>query len=219
MSNISMKKGLFLIGILLVPSVIYLLFSLGEHNTSRLEFFGSIESVSEEGDTVYASLPFPELRDQHGNEVDRSVLDGRVLVLDIFSNPCDESCSDKISTLNNYLNRIGLNDEWILLSIANGPMSQVELKELSVKNLYKGGNWHFASFSDDLARETFVNALFIETSQVKNESEIPTSKVALLDQNQKIRAFFDTRLQRDNKTLQDAIKLLIQEPHISWKEQ
>jgi hypothetical protein len=117
------------------------------------------------------------------------------------------------------LNRIGLNDEWILLSIANGPMSQVELKELSVKNLYKGGNWHFASFSNDLARETFVNALFIETSQVKSESEIPTSKVALLDQNQKIRAFFDTRLQRDNKTLQDAIKLLIQEPHISWKEQ
>ena len=213
-----MKKGLFLVGILLVPSVVYLLFSLGEHNTARLGYYGSIDKVTEAGDTIFNPLHFPRMTDQDGNELSTAELHGRVIVVDIISNPCTEACSDKISTLNNYLNRVGLNDQWVLLSIAMEPMSQSELKELSTKNLFKGGNWYFASLQDESEMTAFANALFVETMQVDGLSGLPTTKVALLDQNQRIRAYFDLRLQQDNKTLQDAIKLLIQEPHISWKE-
>ena len=218
MSITFMKKGLFLIGILLVPSMVYLLFSLGEHNTARLGFYGTIERITENGDTVYSAQNFPVLIDQDGNTIDQSELYGRVLVVDIFSNPCDADCADKISTLNNYLYRIGLNDKWMLLSIANEQISAEELKELSTKNLYKGGNWSFATIKNASDKDAFVKSLFVDTKQVNSISDIPTSKVAVLDQNQIIRAFFDARLQQDNKTLQDAIKLLIREPHISWKK-
>ena len=63
-----------------------------------------------------------------------------------------------------------------------------------------------------------MERLFVTTGQMGSVNDIPSTKVVVLDQNQRIREFFDLRLQQDNKTLQDAIKLLIQEPHISWKE-
>jgi cytochrome oxidase Cu insertion factor (SCO1/SenC/PrrC family) len=213
-----MKKGLFLIAILLVPSVVYLLFSLGQHNTARLGFYGEVESISENGDTVFRSVHIPKLFARDGNAVDLTSLNGRVLVVDIFDQPCGDACYDKISTLNNYLNRIGLNEEWILLSISLNPMGMSELKALSEKNLYKGGNWVFATTESKHDIDELVESLFVSTQQVGGINEMPTSKVVVLDQDQRIREFFDLKLQQDNKTLQDAIKLLIQEPHISWKE-
>jgi len=213
-----MKKGLFLIAILLVPSVVYLLFSLGQHNTARLGYYGEVESISENGDTVFQSVPFPDLVTQNGNSMDVSNLNGRVLVVDIFDQPCDAACYDKISTLNNYLNRIGLNEEWMLLSISMKPMEMGALKNLSEKNLYKGGNWMFATAKSQSDIDELVERLFVTTGQMGSVNDIPSTKVVVLDQNQRIREFFDLRLQQDNKTLQDAIKLLIQEPHISWKE-
>lgn len=218
MSIHKVKKGLILIAILLVPSIVYMLFSLGEHHTAKLGFYGNIDSISDSGDTIYKSIAFPKLMDQKGAELTYEELEGKVLLVDFMNWPCDDACSDKILTLNNYLNKIGYKDQWLLMSIVSNEISPDNLKGLSQKTLYHGDNWVFARCENRDEILALQSAMFLSTQQVNSEEKLPSSKVALLDQSQKIRAFFDLRLQQDNKTMQDAIKLLIQEPHISWKE-
>lgn len=209
-----MKKGLFLVGILLVPSVIYMLFSLGEHHTSRLGFAGAYE-VNVTGDTVFKPVSIPDMIDQDGNVISSSTLNGRVVLLNTFRWPCDEACATSLTTLNNYLHKTGFENDWLLLNVCLDSISQTELLELSQKKLYNGDNWSYAK-SDDLTQ--FLTDCYVNTNKVGSIENLPTTEVLLLDQQQRIRTFFNLRFQKDNRTMEDAIKLLIQEPHISWKE-
>ncbi|MEZ4720599.1 MAG: hypothetical protein R2813_01835 [Flavobacteriales bacterium] len=209
-----MKKGLFLVGILLVPSVIYMLFSLGEHHTSRLGFSGAYE-IDEMGDTVFKPVIIPAMMDQNGNSISKSTLDGKVVLLNTFRWPCDEACATSLTTLNNYLHKTGFENDWLLLNVCLDSISQAELHEFSEKKLYSGNNWLYAS-SDDLTQ--LLTECYINTGKLSSVEELPSTEVVLLDQQQRIRTFFNLRFQKDNKTMEDAIKLLIQEPHISWKE-
>lgn len=210
-----MKKGIFLVAILLVPSVIYLLFSLGQHNMAKLGYFGEFDHVDEIGDSIVLPVAIPTLNVANDSDFQKEGLADRVILIHLFQWPCGDQCIDNIATLNNYLNRVGLNEEWALLSICRDSISQQELNDLSVKNLYKGGNWHFATSPQ---REELTQALFIKTDRSLSIKEITPTEVVLLDQSRRVRGFFDLRFQQDNKTMQDAIKVLIQEPHIQWKD-
>ncbi|HAW20521.1 MAG TPA: hypothetical protein DCX14_10085 [Flavobacteriales bacterium] len=209
-----MKKGIFLVSILLVPSIIYLLFSLGQHNMAKLGYYGEFDQLDEMGDSLVFPVNVPALNVANIDDFGEDDLKDRVVLMHLFQWPCDDQCIDNIATLNNYLNRVGLNEEWTLLSICRDSISQKELEDLSVKNMYKGGNWHFATSPN---HRELVDALFIRTQRASSISDIVSTEVVLLDQSKRVRGFFDLRFQQDNKLMQDAIKVLIQEPHVKWK--
>lgn len=207
-----MKKGLFLVAILLVPSIIYLLFSLGKHHTGKLGFDGKYE-VSNQGDTNFLALQFPDMVSSDGEKISNSSLEGKVVVIHFFHWPCDEGCKTEFATINNYLNQIGLNERWELLNIAIDSISLSDLGALASMKIYDGKNWFYcAPQSTEQANLLRMNA-FESTHDIDH----PTSTVVLLDQKQFIRARFDLKMQPQIKLLQDAIKLVVQEPHISWK--
>lgn len=206
-----MKKGLFLVGILLVPSIIYLLFSLGEHRTSRLGFEGAY-TIAPNGDTVFNSVALPPLTDQHGSTITTHTIAGKAILVNPFRWPCDDACATSLTTLNNYLHDTGFESDWVLLNICLDSITTDDLRGLSEKTLYKGDNWLYAKSTDSVALARFITDCFTQ------DEETPILKTALLDQRQCVRTFFNLRYQQDNKKMGDAIKLLIQEPHLSWKE-
>jgi hypothetical protein len=38
-----------------------------------------------------------------------------------------------------------------------------------------------------------------------------------LDQSHVVREFFNSRIYKENKKMEDAIKMVLKEPHMSWK--
>lgn len=212
-----MRKGIILILVLLFPSIIYLLFSLGKHHVERLGFYG--DYTVEEGDTVYVPAPLPTLVDQRGALWTPGQLEGKVLVIDLFRWPCEEQCKTKMATLTNYLNKVGHTDQWLLISIClSDSVGEDVLDELSTRHLYEGGNWHFARAAEPAELDRFLEYAFVHTGRVKNISALPSDEFLLLDQGGRIRSFFDSRIYKENKKLEDAIKLLLKEPFIDWKE-
>lgn len=210
-----MRKGIYLIGILLVPSVIYLLFSLGEHNMARLGFYGQYD-LGANGDTIFLPAVLPNLETADGATITSEALDGKVVLMHFFNWPCHEACKTRLATLNNYLHKYGNAQEWVLISAAMDSISTSDLKDLSAKNLYNHNNWKYTK--GDQVAEFHGQLMQFNQPNSENDSNVnPMDVVVLLDQQQRIRSYFNLRLQQDNKRIEDAIKILIQEPHISWK--
>lgn len=213
-----MRKGLFLVIILLFPSIIYMLFSLGEHRVEKIRSYGEY-MLSDTGDTVYLPLPDLGLIDESGNEFFISDLRGKPIVLDVFASPCDQPCMKKGVTLVNYLNELPERDKWAVLSLSLSPeIGMLELKELRNQHLPEMENWMFVKAKDSAELNTFLSYLFVQSKQEQSLSELPSKYFALIDQQGVIRAFFDSRIYKENRKLEDAIKLLLQEPYLTWKE-
>lgn len=212
-----MRKGLFLIVILLFPSIIYLLFSLGQHNVKKLEFYGSY-TISAEGDTIYNPVSLPDLVDASGETISAKTLEGKVIVVDVIDQPCDEGCRTKMATLANYLHKLDMRDRWMLVTISMSNEHPEELSALAGDVANLGENWSIASAMDPAALQSFLDEVFVKTGRANSVEELPSKEFMILDQGGHIRSYFDSRIYKENRKLEDAIKVLIQEPHIEWKE-
>lgn len=207
-----MRKGLYLIIILLFPSLIYLIFSLGEHNVSLPRFYGEYE-VSEAGDTTYLSVAFPTLVDAQGRVINGSSISGKVVVVDVFTQPCDETCRTKMATLANYLHKMEMRDKWMVVSIAMNETDAAGLQVLSEQVYNVGDNWRVSKPENPHALTSFLEACFVKTERVASIEELPSREFFILDQKGRIRSYFDSRIYKENRKLEDAIKILLKEPH------
>lgn len=213
-----MRKGIYLLVILLFPSIIYMLFSLGTHNVGRLGFYGDAE-LSAEGDSIFQPVPSIQLKEALGASFPLSSLEGKIVVLDVIDWPCDETCKKTGVTLANYLVDVEKKEEWVVLTICiNSAVDEAVLADFASKHLAEGVNWRFVTAESEAELEQFLNYVFIDTKQLKSLEELPTQDVVLMDSQLRLRAYFDSRIHKENKKLEDAIKLIIQEPFISWKE-
>lgn len=212
-----MKKGLFLLGILLFPSIIYLLFSLGEHHVQKLGAFGDYE-VNTDGDTVYAPVPELHLNFSNGETKSLRDLKGRAIILNFFKFPCEEDCKKKGATLANYLIELAEPEKWCILNVnLNSDATTHELAESAKAHSIGMDNWFFASMVDSTEANVFLEYVFLKNEKANNISNIPNDYFVMIDQNQIVREFFDSRIYKENRKMEDAIKLVLKEPHMSWK--
>lgn len=212
-----MRKGLFLVIILLFPSIIYMFFSLGEHHVKRLGYYGSYD-VNDAGDTVYRAISIPQLIDDQGKTLDSQKLSGQVVVVDLFTYPCEDQCAKHFTTLANYLNDVAEKEKWTLISICLTPdINTDQMRELRSKLIYEGDNWRLAAFQDSASIEEFLTTVFVDTKRVTSTNELPSSEFVLIDQQGRIREFFNSKIYNENKKMEDAIKLVIKEPFMPWK--
>lgn len=215
----TMRKGFYLILILLFPSIIYMLFSLGEHRVEKLRSFGAY-TLNEEGDTVYQPVADLVFMNSLGDVIHFDDLRGKPVVLDVFGIPCSDTCMRKGVTLVNYLNEIPEREKWVVLSLAmeTGVPSE-ELEAIRGKHLPEMTNWYFASAEDDGELRAFLDYAYVESGAAGSLDELPIREFVLIDQQGVIRAFFDSRIYKENRKMEDAIKLLLQEPYLTWKEE
>ncbi|NQV52051.1 MAG: redoxin domain-containing protein [Flavobacteriales bacterium] len=213
-----MRKGFFLLLILLFPSIIYLLFSLGKHHVEKIRSFGSY-TVNQEGDTTYAPVPDLIFMDHSGSVVHLDDLRGKPIVLDLFPFPCDDPCRKKGVTLVNYLNELPEREKWIVLSLSmKTEVDPADLHELQQAHLPEMTNWYFAAAEDEEELSRFLDYVFVETGRIGKVDDLPGKDFALIDQQGVIRAYFDSRIHKENRKLEDAVKLLLQEPFLTWRE-
>lgn len=213
-----MRKGVFLILILLFPSIVYLLFSLGEHRVEKIGSFGKY-TVGQDGDTNYVPIPPLELYTSTDSMFVISDLRGNPVLIDLFEIPCDEACMKKGVTLVNYLHELPERDQWRVLSIGlKAGIAPDELRRLEQLHLPEMKNWSFVTAMDQTALDAFIHYLFIETGRLSSASDLPSSEFVLIDQQGVIRGFFDSRTHADSRKMEDAIKLLLKEPYLTWKD-
>lgn len=213
-----MRKGFYLILILLFPSIIFLIFSLGEHHVTKMGSYGSYQ-VQDNGDTIYKPVPDLVFVDHDGHELSMEDLRGKPVLFDFYTVPCDEACRKKGVTLVNYLNDVAEKEKWMVLSVCvDSVVSQADLKQLKNDHLPEMQSWKFVSAKNQKELEAFLQYAFVNTQRLESLSQIPSKDFMLIDQQGIIREYFDSRIHKENKKLQDAIKLLVKEPFMTWKE-
>lgn len=195
-----------------------MLFSLGEHHVRKLGFAGEYE-LNADGDTIYKPVPDLNLTTMNGDQIQLGNLEDQIIVLNLIDWPCDEACKKKSVTLVNYLIDVAEKEKWTILTLSVNPETPAnELKEFAELHKSEGVQWLFATAPDASSREQFLDYVFVRTGRVQSISELPNTDIVLLDQQKRIREFFDSRIYKENKKLEDAIKMTIKEPFISWKE-
>lgn len=213
MKRFSLKKGSILVAILLVPSVLFLVFSLGKHHIKDVPVLAPIEVRGT--DTIYQTLPNIVFETAQGTVFSLDSLRGKILVVDFFTNPCNAPCMKKGAMLANLQNEFKDKESLAILSISlDTAMGQPEMQKLADKHVPKHGMWYFLK-TRKLA--TLVGAAFAGKEDPPALSDLPTTDYILFDHQQRIRGYFDSRMLEDNKTLQDAIKVLMREPYIPHK--
>lgn len=184
----------------------------------KMGSYGSYR-IAENGDSIFKSVPNMVMMDQDGNSFSIDDLNGEPVLFDFFSMPCNEACMKKGVTLVNYLNDVSEQDKWNVVSVClDNTVTLEELESLRKNHLPEMEKWRFAKVMDDDQLNAFLEYTFVNTQQLKSRSELPSKHFVLVDQQGIIREFFDSRVHKENKKLQDAIKLLLKEPHMTWKE-
>ncbi len=195
-----------------------MIFTLGEHHVVKMGSYGSYR-IAENGDSIFKPVPNMVMMDQDGNSFSIDDLNGEPVLFDFFSMPCNEACMKKGVTLVNYLNDVSEQDKWNVVSVClDNTVTLEELESLRKNHLPEMEKWRFAKVMDDDQLNAFLEYTFVNTQQLKSRSELPSKHFVLVDQQGIIREFFDSRVHKENKKLQDAIKLLLKEPHMTWKE-
>lgn len=179
----AVKKGVYLLAILLLPSVIYVVFSLGQHNVSKLPFLGPFTVI--DGDTVYEAIPI-------------AINKPTVLYAPRELN------ETTLSTLVNFGSKLEWRSKWQVVIANTDSAALAHAKQTLV---VETENWSYLRLQQE---DTEVLHRFWG-------EETSAEMVHLVDAKGHLRGSFDPRLHADNLLLSDGVKLLLQEPHIQWK--
>lgn len=227
----SLKKGVVLFSILLLPSILYLLLTTGKHNFGELPIIGAktpVEVLNEKGETVIDTMyhtiaPF-QLIDQSGQVFDSKSLEGSIYVADFFFTICPTICPVMSSNMKTLQDEFGKYDDFKLVSFTvypEGDSAEV-LKAYGERYGADFDTWTFLTGEKDsiynLAYKSyFCNAMedsaapggFLHSSNfvlIDKEGRIRSG----VDSNTKaIRAVYDGTSEAAMKALKEDIRTLL----------
>jgi len=228
MSQFSLKKGSFLIVILLFPSLIYMIFSVGKHNVATLGYFGPKEVVQqmvdgeEVVDTIYHTIPAFSLTDHTGKTFTQEEMKGKVCVIDFFYTGSETRCPIVSAQMALVLRKYEDHKNVLFLSHSLDPENDTPMRMQAYAEslLAPPEKWRFLTGTQEEMYDLLANAYLqpIETEGKNLEEQVKQIRLVLVDQEGRVRAYFDGRMFNETRKLQDAIKLLLMEPFIPRKE-
>ncbi|MCF8284344.1 MAG: SCO family protein [Sphingobacteriales bacterium] len=213
MNNRGLKTTIILFLILVVPAVGYLLLRTGTNHFKPLPIFG--ERYEEAGDTVYHTVGDFAFINQYGDTVSSNSLKGNIKIVNFFFTDCKTICPKMSSQLERVQKKTQTVDNIVILSHTVNPESDsvpVLMKYAEMHGAMKN-KWHFLTGDKKelyrIAREGYlVNAL--QGDGGPNDF-IHTEMFVLIDQNQRIRGFYDGTSAGAVDTLIDELKVLLKE--------
>ena len=219
------KKVLFLVAILLLPSVFYLMLYTGEHNYTRLPYLGNHEVVKQvDGsyDTVYHQIPYFEFTNQDGKKVTRDDLLGNIYVADFFFVTCPTICPKMATNMGYIQKKFQERKDLKFISITVNPEHDtVEvLKEYAEKVHANTESWSFLTGEKDKIYDIAFNGFFVN---VMRDSIAPggflhSQMLILVDKEGHVRGYFDGTVYSEmKKDLTDAIDILYREEVVPLK--
>lgn len=223
--NPKIKKFIYLIAILLLPSIFYLFLYTGKHNFHRLEFIGPKEAVlNDDGkyDTIYHQIPYFEFVNQDGNKITRDDLLGHVYITDFFFATCPTICPKMTTNMSYLQEKFKDNKNLKFLSITVNPEhdSVSVLKEYAEKVHADTKSWDFVTGNKDSIYDIAFNGFFVSTQRdsIAPGGFLHSGMLILVDKNAHIRGYFDGTTHKEIKEkLIDAIDILYKEDVVPLK--
>lgn len=208
------KQLLFLLFVLLFPSLLYILLSTGKHNFIRLGYVGP-KTVNNAGDTSYHSIAPFSFTNQYGEQVSDESLQGKIYVANFFFATCEGICPAMSSQLLRLQERFADKKDLVLLSHTVDPEhDDVEvLHAYSEKYKAIKNKWHFVTGNKadiyTLAQKSYlVNALEADDPSAE-EAFIHSELFILIDKEKHIRGIYDGTSTAAVNDLIDDIKVLM----------
>lgn len=219
------KKVIFLVAILLLPSFFYLMLYTGEHNYTKLPYIGPKETIKNDKggfDTLYHQIPFFEFTNQDGNKVNRDDLLGSVYVADFFFVTCPTICPKMATNMAYVQKKFEDRKDLRFISITVNPEHDtVEvLKEYSELVHADNRNWDFLTGKKEEIYDVAFNGFFINAAkdEVAPGGFLHSQYFILIDKNAHIRGIFDGTIHKEIKEkLTDAIDILYKEEIVPLK--
>jgi protein SCO1/2 len=216
-------KWLILVIILLLPGIILILLSKGDHRFTTLPYYGHKypttklvegESVN---DTIYHQIPYWSFTDQDGELVTQKEYDGKIYIVDFIFTTCPGICpimTTHMEQLQFKLDKPGLKEIPFISYTVNPENDTPEV-------LYKYGKEHGADFD----RWTFLTGekqkiyeLGVEGYLVSTREDalaeggfLHSEKFILVDWDHHIRGFYNGTDINEISRMSDDIKILLKE--------
>jgi protein SCO1 len=214
----SAKQVLLLILILILPALIYVFLSTGNHNIKTLPIFGIKQAFEKEVDgkiivdTNYHTIPNFSFLNQYGDTISQKVLDDKITVVDFFFTTCKSICpkmSDQLAVVQEKFR----NDTAIIIlsHTVNPAYDNVDIMAEYAKEYGAiTGKWHFLTGSKkeiyDMARfGYYITALDGDGGE---HDFIHSEKLVLVDRYKRIRGYYDGTSPEEVIKLIEDIKLL-----------
>lgn len=223
-----MKKYIYLLFILLFPSLLYVWLSKGQHHYKYLPIFGEkipvVDTVNNQIviDTIYHTLFDFNFLNQNGDSISFKNLEGKIVVAEFFFSNCEGICVKMNQEMNRVYQKTQNMEDLVILSFTVDPErdSVAQLKMYSDQFSPKPGRWHFLTGTKTdlyrVAQKGFLVSADESTDSIP--AFIHDEHFVLVDKLKRIRGFYNGTDEADVSRLMDEIKVLKAEEFVTKRD-
>ncbi len=220
MANLSRGKQLgILFGILVFPSLLYVLSATGKHNFVRLPFYGEKllhpkdKLKSGAPDTIYYNIPDFEFSTFSGERVSSEAYTGKIKVFSFVCVSCDYKGARISEQLAAIQESVVEGKDVNIIQLSLNPNGDSEEQIAAFRKGFKANSEVWKTVKTESLSEVYnfaLNGLLLSTNEnvTYNDSILNTSTIVLVDHHNHIRGYFDGTQYVDTKELKDAIQQL-----------
>lgn len=220
-SSKALKNIVILVIILLLPGFLYYLLTVkGRNRYKPLPFYGP-KIVAKTGhtfhgkyipDTIYHKLSPFTVVDQNGKQVTLNTFDNRIFVVSLFYTHCPEICGKVNNNLDSLVRFYTKNRMVYFASITVDPQhDNPEALAKYAAKYHSPKKWLFLTGDTTTIYNLARKGLFFNAVNGGNGQFLFEDKVALIDQEKRIRGYYSGSSIADMNRLNDEIKVLIAE--------
>jgi protein SCO1/2 len=216
----AVKNIIILVIILVLPGFLYYLLTLkGKNRYKPLPFFGP-KVVAKTGhtfhghyipDTIYHKLSDFSLTDQNGKPVTLKTFDNRIFVISLFYTHCPEVCGKVNSNIDSLVRFYAKNRMVYFASVSVDPKDDPNALAKYAAQYSESRKWLFLSGDTTTVYNLARKGLLFNAASDGSGHFMIEDKVALIDQDKRIRGYYSGSSMADMNRLNDEIKVLIAE--------
>ena len=199
------KQLLILFLILIFPSLFYVILSGTDHDIVGLPYYGPKE-VNASGDTIYHEVSnLSQFLQKNEQPVPDSLLNGKIKIVSFLEN--NEQSFRVMEQLKSTAERFQDKNDVLILTLYN--QNETDREEINnILNTYKSGTkgWHFLITPETLTLQNFAREELFVSQETKLQNEM--TAIVLLDDENRIRGYFDGLQYVETKELRNAVKAL-----------
>lgn len=213
------RQRIFLVFLLIFPSVAYLFLSTGREHFISLPYYGPREAVEVERDgekvidTVYHTVPGFSFINHDGRTITEKWLEGKIYVTDYFFATCQSICPKMTSNMVRVQQRFKDVPGLIFLSHTVDPEHDTAevLLNYAMQVHADTSNWYFVTGDKKALYDQARYGYFITAMEGDGGPEdfIHSEKLVLVDRERHIRGFYDGTTVASVDSLIDDIRVLM----------
>ena len=220
----SVKKILILVLLLVVPGFLYYLLTAKGHNRYKpLPIYGPKQVAKTfhkvKGkviyDTIYHKIPDFKLYDQNNKLISLQSFKGKIILVNFFFTQCPTLCKEINKNVAELANNYSKNPILKFVSITVDPANDNTkvLKTYAASLKADENQWKFLTGDTSTIYSLSRNGFLVSAAGGNNNPEnfIYSEKLVLLDQERRIRGYYNGTSVNEVAQLNDEIKVLIAE--------